>query len=162
MRIHAGSDVLDLIERLNLTKPARVGHDCGARAAASACSSQPGVGSHLVMMSVAYGTNLPSQSLSLTQVHNYWYHWFMATPRGQSEVRERGPAFAKIMWDTWSPAGWYDDQEFEATAGRDVCKRRLTRATGQACHSLQDGVFAKLRGCSKPITDHLLGLCRIL
>jgi pimeloyl-ACP methyl ester carboxylesterase len=68
------------------------------------------------MMSVAYGTNLPSQNLSLTQVRNYWYHWFMATPRGQAEVRERGPAFAKIMWDTWSPAGWYSDEEFEATA----------------------------------------------
>ena len=111
-----GRDVLDLIARLELKQPALVGHDWGARAAASACALQPGVASHLVMMSVAYGTNLPSQKLSLTQVRNYWYHWFMATPRGQREVRERGPAFAKIMWDTWSPAGWYDDQEFESTA----------------------------------------------
>jgi pimeloyl-ACP methyl ester carboxylesterase len=111
-----GRDVLDLIERLELKQPALVGHDWGARAAASACALQRGVASHLVMMSVAYGTNLPSQNLSLTQVRNYWYHWFMATPRGQSEVRERGTAFAKVMWDTWSPAGWYDDQEFDATA----------------------------------------------
>jgi len=48
-----GRDVLDLIERLELKQPALVGHDWGARAAASACAWQRGVASHLVMMSVA-------------------------------------------------------------------------------------------------------------
>lgn len=111
-----GRDVLELIEALQLKRPALVGHDWGARAAANACALQPGVASHLVLLSVAYGTNLPSQNLSFEQARHYWYHWYMATPRGQRAVRESGPAFANTMWDTWSPPGWYTPQEFEATA----------------------------------------------
>ena len=93
-----------------------VGHDWGARAAANACALQQGVASHLVLLSVAYGTNLPSQNLSLEQARHYWYHWYMATPRGQAAVREQRKDFAKVMWDTWSPPGWYTPEEFEATA----------------------------------------------
>lgn len=111
-----GRDVLELVDALRLQRPALVGHDWGARAAANACALQPGVASHLVMLSVAYGTNLPSQNLSLEQARNYWYHWYMATPRGQETVRTSGQAFAKIMWDTWAPPGWYSQEEFEATA----------------------------------------------
>lgn len=111
-----GRDLLELIEQLQLERPALVGHDWGARAAGNACALQPGVASHLVLMSVAYGTNLPAQSLSLAQARNYWYHWYMATPRGQRTVRESRNAFAQIMWDTWAPPGWYTPEEFEATA----------------------------------------------
>jgi len=111
-----GRDVLELIEALQLKQPALVGHDWGARAAGNACALQPGVASHLVMLSVAYGTNLPSQQLTMEQARNYWYHWYMATPRGQRTVREAGAAFARTMWDTWAPAGWYSPEEFDATA----------------------------------------------
>lgn len=111
-----GRDVLELIEALQLQRPALVGHDWGARAAANACVLQPGVASHLVLLSVAYGTNLPSQNLTFEQARNYWYHWYMATPRGQQAVRESGKAFAQTMWDTWSPSGWYMSEEYEATA----------------------------------------------
>ena len=24
--------------------------------------------------------------------------------------------FARVQWDTWSPPGWFDDEEFDATA----------------------------------------------
>lgn len=111
-----GCDLLEFIDALGLKQPALVGHDWGARAVSIACGLRPGVASHLVMMSVAYGTNNPAQPLSLQQARNYWYHWYMATPRGQRTVREDGRNFARIMWDTWSPQGWYKPQEFEATA----------------------------------------------
>lgn len=111
-----GRDVLELIEALNLQRPALVGHDWGARAAANACALQPGVASHLVLLSVGYGTHLPAQDLSVQQARHYWYHWYMATPRGHRAVRESRHALARIMWDTWSPPGWYTPQEFAATA----------------------------------------------
>lgn len=111
-----GRDVLDLIAALQLQTPALVGHDWGARAAGHACALQAGVASHLVLLSVGYGTHLPTQDLTLQQARHYWYHWYMATPRGQRAVRESRHAFARIMWDTWSPLGWYTPQEFEATA----------------------------------------------
>ena len=66
-----GRDLLEFIDALGLTKPALVGHDWGARAVAIACGLRPGVASHLVMLSVSYGTNDPSQQLSLQQARNY-------------------------------------------------------------------------------------------
>ena len=111
-----GCDLLEFIDALGLKQPALVGHDWGARAVSIACGLAPGVASHLAMISVAYGTNDSAQALSLQQARNYWYHWYMATPRGERTVREDGRNFARIMWDTWSPQGWYQPQEFEATA----------------------------------------------
>jgi pimeloyl-ACP methyl ester carboxylesterase len=46
----------------------------------------------------------------------HWYHWFMATPHGTRAIETDRYAFAKMMWDTWSPDGWYDLVEFDATA----------------------------------------------
>ena len=111
-----GQDLLDLIDALGLEQPALVGHDWGARAVANACGLRPGVASHLVMLSVGYGTNDPQQAISLQQARNYWYHWYMATPRGERAVREDRRAFTRMMWDTWAREGWYAPAEFEATA----------------------------------------------
>jgi pimeloyl-ACP methyl ester carboxylesterase len=68
------------------------------------------------MMSVGYGTNDPTQPLSMQQARNYWYHWFMDTALGAKSLAADRRAFARIMWETWAPPGWYDDAEFEATA----------------------------------------------
>lgn len=111
-----GRDVLEFIEAMNLDRPALIGHDWGARAAANACGLREDVASHLVMISVGYGTNDPRQPLPLAQTRNYWYHWFMATPRGEQAVREERQAFARMMWDTWSPAGWYAPADFDEAA----------------------------------------------
>ncbi|MGE8690140.1 MAG: alpha/beta fold hydrolase [Achromobacter sp.] len=111
-----GRDLLDFVAALSLRRPVLAGHDWGARAAANACGLQPGVASHLVLLSVGYGTNDPSQALPLAQARNYWYHWFMATPRGADALREDRRAFARYMWDTWSPAGWYEEAQFEEAA----------------------------------------------
>ena len=111
-----GCDLLEFIDALDLKQPALVGHDWGARAVAIACGLRPGVASHLVMLSVAYGSNDPSQALSILQARNYWYHWYMATPRGEQTVRDDRRNFARTMWDTWSPPQWYLPEEFEATA----------------------------------------------
>ena len=111
-----GRDLLDFIDALELKSPALIGHDWGARAVANACGLREGVGSHLVMLAVGYGTNDPKQSMSLPQARNYWYHWFMATPRGADFVRDQKEEFAKMMWDTWAPTGWYSQADFDEAA----------------------------------------------
>ena len=111
-----GRDLLEFVDVLALKRPVLVGHDWGARAVANACGLHDGVASHLVMLSVGYGTNDPAQPLSLQQARNYWYHWFMATPRGEQALRDDRRAFARLMWDTWSPPRWYRDVEFDAAA----------------------------------------------
>jgi len=111
-----GRDLLEFLQAMKLEQPVLVGHDWGARAVANACGLQAGVASHMVLVSSGYGTNSPDQPLSMEQVRNYWYHWFMATARGQHTVRTDGKTFARTMWDLWAPAGWYDLAEFEETA----------------------------------------------
>jgi pimeloyl-ACP methyl ester carboxylesterase len=68
------------------------------------------------MLSVGYGTNDPRQKITYAQARNYWYHWFMATPRGQQAVEQDRRAFTRLMWDTWSPTGWYTEQAYEEAA----------------------------------------------
>ncbi len=111
-----GRDVIGFVQALGLDKPVLVGHDWGARAVLNAAGLAPGLASRLVSVSVGYGTNDPSQPMALEQARCYWYHWFMATPLGERTVREDPKAFARKMWETWSPAGWFDDAEFNATA----------------------------------------------
>jgi len=112
-----GRDMVEFVAGLNLQQPpVLVGHDWGARAVANACGLQPGIASHMVLLSVGYGTNDPTQSLSMEQTQLYWYHWFMATERGQRTVRAEGKAFSQRMWDSWAPTGWYLPDEFDQTA----------------------------------------------
>jgi pimeloyl-ACP methyl ester carboxylesterase len=111
-----GRDLIDFVHALGLVRPALVGHDWGARAVANAAGLAPGMASHLAMVSVGYGTNDPNQALAFEQARCYWYHWFMATPLGEKTVRADPRGFARIMWDTWSPPGWFDQSEFDHTA----------------------------------------------
>jgi pimeloyl-ACP methyl ester carboxylesterase len=50
------------------------------------------------------------------QCQRQWYHWFQATRRGQEAVRADPKGFGRIMWDNWSPPGWYDEATFETVA----------------------------------------------
>jgi len=111
-----GRDLLEFIDALRIEKPVLVGHDWGARAVANACGLRAGVASHAVMVSVGYGTNDPSQRLPYAQSSRYWYHWFMATPRGVDAVHEDRRRFARYMWETWGPRAWITDAQFDEAA----------------------------------------------
>ncbi|MFJ4064351.1 alpha/beta fold hydrolase [Pseudomonas sp. NPDC089996] len=111
-----GQDLLDFLDAMNIKRAALIGHDWGARAAANACGLREGMATHLVMLSVGYATNGPTQTLSLNQAQNFWYQWYLATKPGEQALRDDRVAFAKHMWDTWSPPGWYDDSEFHEAA----------------------------------------------
>ena len=111
-----GRDLVEFVQAMKLDKPALVGHDWGARAVANAAGLAPGLASQMAMVSVGYGTNDPTQPMPFEQARCYWYHWFMATPLGEKTVRADPLGFARTMWETWSPPGWYDENEFAATA----------------------------------------------
>ncbi len=111
-----GRDLVSFTTALSLRQPVLVGHDWGARATANAVGLAPKLAKALVMISVGYATNLASQTLSVDQAQRYWYHWFMATAKGQEMVRRDPKAFARHMWSTWGPPGWYTEEEFALTA----------------------------------------------
>jgi pimeloyl-ACP methyl ester carboxylesterase len=111
-----GSDLIEFADALGLQKFVVVGHDWGARAAYIAAALRPDRITSCVALSVGWGTNDPNQTLSLSQARNYWYHWFLATPRGEAVLRDTPKEFTKFLWSTWSPQWKFSDAEFETTA----------------------------------------------
>jgi pimeloyl-ACP methyl ester carboxylesterase len=112
-----GQDLLDFADSLGLKRFAVVGHDWGARAAYIASCLAPERISHCAALSVGWGTNDPDQVLSLRQVQNYWYHWYMALDRGARLLRDERRSFTRYIWNIWNPRWQVSDDEFEATAG---------------------------------------------
>jgi pimeloyl-ACP methyl ester carboxylesterase len=50
------------------------------------------------------------------QARAFWYQWLMYVDDGAEAIRRDPVGFARMQWDTWSPPGWFDDDEFAATA----------------------------------------------
>jgi hypothetical protein len=55
---------------------------------------------------------------SFEQSRRWWYQWFMTTDGGTEAVRRNPIGFARVQWKHWSPPGWFDESEFDATADR--------------------------------------------
>jgi pimeloyl-ACP methyl ester carboxylesterase len=111
-----GSDMIEMAQALSLGRFAIVGHDWGARAAYIVGTEFSDHVSHLVAISVGYGTNNPDQGLPLLQVKNYWYHWYFALPRGVDLVKTSRRELARFMWQSWSPTWGFSDADFQETA----------------------------------------------
>jgi pimeloyl-ACP methyl ester carboxylesterase len=112
-----GSDLVELAAALRLGRFALVGHDWGARAAyIGAAELGPQHITHLVTLSVGYGTNDPGQHLPFVQVRNYWYHWYLALARGRDLVKDSRCELGKFLWATWSTAWQFTDAEYAETA----------------------------------------------
>ncbi|HVE51359.1 MAG TPA: alpha/beta hydrolase [Casimicrobiaceae bacterium] len=111
-----GQDLVDFTVALGLGRHALVGHDWGARGAYIASALNDASVAACAALSVGYGTNHPAQRLSYRQTQNYWYHWLMATPRGDKLIREDRRAFTRHIWNEWFVAYKPDDAEFARTA----------------------------------------------
>ena len=112
-----GQDVLQLAETLEINRFAVIGHDWGARAAyIASCLAGPERISHCAALSVGWGTNDPNQALSLRQIQNYWYHWYMALDRGGDMVRRDRRGFTRHIWSIWNPGWEISEDEFTRTA----------------------------------------------
>jgi pimeloyl-ACP methyl ester carboxylesterase len=91
------------------------GHDWGANVSGMLAVGWPERVRRIAMLSSppALG-GLPAPSLRHARLQ--WYHWFQATKYGEQTVRDDRKAFARIMWETWSPSGWFDDAVFDRVA----------------------------------------------
>jgi len=111
-----GQDLVDFASALGLGRHALVGHDWGSRAAYIASSLNQAQVAACVAVSTGYGTNSPKQTISYRQTQNYWYHWLMATARGERTLREDRRGFTRHIWNEWFVAYKPDTAEFERTA----------------------------------------------
>ncbi len=108
-------DVIEMLEVLGIKKFSVAGHDWGANMAEMLAVGWPHRVDRIAMLSTPPrlgGMSTPPFWHARLQ----WYHWFQATARGAQAVREDRKGFARIMWETWSPPGWFDDVVFDRVA----------------------------------------------
>jgi pimeloyl-ACP methyl ester carboxylesterase len=109
-------DAIDLVHHLGCSKFSVVGHDWGARAAYTLAALFPERISCITALALAHSPRGQFPTPTFEQSRRWWYQWFMTTDRGAEAVRADPKGFARLQWDTWSPPGWFDNEEFEATA----------------------------------------------
>jgi pimeloyl-ACP methyl ester carboxylesterase len=114
--IALAQDAIDLADSLGLDRFAVVGHDWGARAAYTLAALFPDRISSVSALALGYQPRGRFEVPSFEQSRRHWYQWFVCVDGGAERVGADPVGFARIQWDTWSPAGWFDETEFARTA----------------------------------------------
>ncbi|QCP54084.1 alpha/beta hydrolase [Trinickia violacea] len=109
-------DALELADTLGLAQFQVVGHDWGARAAYTIAALFPDRVRRIAAIALAFQPKGAFVLPDFSQARRFWYQWFMSLDGGPDAVRSDPKGFARIQWDTWSPAGWFDEDEFARTA----------------------------------------------
>ena len=108
-------DAIDLMDALGVDAFMVAGHDWGSNAAEAMAVGWPERVTRMAMLSTPSRLGgMPTPPFR--QAQRQWYHWFQATKRGAEAVRRDPKGFSRVMWDDWSPKGWYDEATFEAVA----------------------------------------------
>ncbi|WP_277183728.1 alpha/beta fold hydrolase [Caballeronia sp. BR00000012568055] len=109
-------DAIDLADALGIDQFDLAGHDWGARAAYTAAALYPQRVRRIAALSVGFQPAGVFELPDFAQARRYWYQWFMSLDDGPKKVAADPKGFARIQWDTWAPAGWFEEAEFEASA----------------------------------------------
>jgi pimeloyl-ACP methyl ester carboxylesterase len=158
-------DAIDLVGALNLDRVVVVGHDWGARAAYTMSALFPERLTAVAALALGYQPRGIFKVPDFEQSKRFWYQWFLCTDGGVEKVRKDRIGFARIQWDTWSPPGWFDETEFQATSesflGLDWVEITLNayRArwmSGEATDERYDSLQRKLREVEHVSTPTLM------
>jgi pimeloyl-ACP methyl ester carboxylesterase len=110
------ADALELLDALGLDRVPVAGHDWGARAAYTLAAVAPDRVTAIAALALPYQPRGAFTMPSFRQARAFWYQWLMYVDAGADAVAADPIGFARIQWDTWSPPGWFDDEEFSETA----------------------------------------------
>jgi pimeloyl-ACP methyl ester carboxylesterase len=110
------SDAIELLDALGLDSVPVVGHDWGARAAYTLGAIAPQRIASIVALALPYQPRGEFKMPPFEQARAHWYQWLMYVDAGARAVEADPIGFARLQWDTWSPPGWFDDEEFNTTA----------------------------------------------
>jgi pimeloyl-ACP methyl ester carboxylesterase len=114
--VSMAQDVIDLASRLGIERFAVVGHDWGARIAYTLATLYPERIQAIATLALAYQPRGEFRLGSFAQSKQFWYQFFQCTDSGAEEVRRDPIGFARIQWDTWSPSGWFTEEDFAAAS----------------------------------------------
>jgi pimeloyl-ACP methyl ester carboxylesterase len=108
-------DAIDLMDALGHRTFFVAGHDWGSNIAEALALGWPQRVPAIAMLSTPSRLGgLKTPPFDIARL--YWYHWFQSTKRGAEAVAKDPKGFAHIMWETWSPAGWFKEKTFNDVA----------------------------------------------
>lgn len=108
-------DAIEMLDALGVKQFSVAGHDWGSNMTEMLAIGWPDRIARIAMLSTPPRLGgLPKPPFWHAKLQ--WYHWFQATKSGEQAVREDPKGFARILWETWSPQGWFDDATFNKVA----------------------------------------------
>jgi pimeloyl-ACP methyl ester carboxylesterase len=112
------TDVVSLLDALQIRKAILAGFDWGARSAAivaalwpERCKAIVAVSGYLIGNQAAGKNPLPPKAEL-----QWWYQFYFATDRGRAGYEKYRDDFAKLIWQTASPRWSFDDATFARSA----------------------------------------------
>jgi pimeloyl-ACP methyl ester carboxylesterase len=113
-----GHDLLQLMDALGIGRALLAGYDWGGRAACVVSALWPERARGLVS---GNGYNIQDIAGSVkpaapAQEHRLWYQYYLHTERGRAGLQADRRAFARLLWQLWSPTWLFDDATFNRSA----------------------------------------------
>jgi pimeloyl-ACP methyl ester carboxylesterase len=109
-------DVLDLMDGLGIHRFSVIGHDWGARTGYALAALVPERLRSLCTLSLAFQPGFEFRTPSFEQSRRFWYQFFMCSDKGANRVVADPVGFSRFQWETWSPPGWFTEEDFKAAA----------------------------------------------
>jgi pimeloyl-ACP methyl ester carboxylesterase len=104
------------MDRLAIQRFSVIGHDWGARAGYALAALAPERLDSLCAIALAFQPRFDFRTPSYEQCRRFWYQFFMCSDKGLNRVTENPFGFSRFQWETWSPSGWFTEEDFEAAA----------------------------------------------
>jgi pimeloyl-ACP methyl ester carboxylesterase len=109
-------DAVDFADAIGLDRFAIVGHDWGARVAYILAALFPERVTSISGLALAFQPHGCFVMPAFGQARRFWYQWLMCVEGGAAKIAADPVGFARLQWETWSPAGWFGEAEFATTA----------------------------------------------
>jgi pimeloyl-ACP methyl ester carboxylesterase len=158
-------DAIDVADFIGVARFAVVGHDWGARIAYTLAALIPARISSISALALAYQPRGEFHLGTFAQCRQFWYQFFQCTDAGAHAVRQDPVGFARIQWETWSPAGWFSEKDFvtasESFRNPDWAEITLNNyrsryLSGEVIDHRYDELQQKLRNTVELITPVLM------
>jgi pimeloyl-ACP methyl ester carboxylesterase len=113
-----GSDLLALMDALEIPEAVLGGYDWGGRAACIVAALWP---ERVRGLASCNGYNIQNIAGSTRpgapdMEHRLWYQYYFHTARGQAGLAANHHAFCKLLWQLWSPNWRFADAVYDETA----------------------------------------------
>lgn len=113
-----GADLLALLDALGIESAVLGGYDWGGRGCCVVAALWPARVTGLVTCG---GYNIQDIAASVAPAspeaeRRYWYQYYLHGERGRRGLDENRRAYARLLWESWSPKWRFDDATFDRTA----------------------------------------------